>query len=127
MTKQEILSKLDDVINDLRKPYDRGDPKILAEAFNAIRDYIDKTDTGPANFTLSAIAEPVPGSKQPKDWGELWAYVVKELGLTDDDARYLWNNWKANGFTRNGKAIKDWKAAARAWKAGKFYPSQKQK
>lgn len=118
MNKDEILLILDVVIEELRSGY-RTDPERIALAFEAIKHYIE-----------SAGAPRLPKHKngqKPKDWEELWAYVHNKLGMTNEDAKYLWNNWQANGFTRNGTVILDWQAAARAWKAGKFYPSQKVK
>lgn len=53
------------------------------------------------------------------------AYCV-EVGLTPSDGSYLFNHWTSNGFTRGGKAIKDWKAMVRAWKDAGYMPSQKQ-
>jgi hypothetical protein len=49
----------------------------------------------------------------------------RESGLFPRDADYLWNKWESNGWTNGGKAIKDWRATARAWKAQGYLPSQK--
>jgi hypothetical protein len=49
----------------------------------------------------------------------------RESGLFPRDAEYLWNKWESNGWTNGGKAIKDWRATARAWKAQGYLPSQK--
>lgn len=118
MTKEEIILVLDLVIDELREGY-KADPERIALAFEAIKHFIN-----------SAATPKIPKHKngqKPKDWAEVWGYVHNELGMTNEDAKYLWNNWQANGFTRNGRVILDWKAAARAWKAGHFYPSQKSK
>lgn len=117
MTKEEIIFALERAIIQIR----HGDDEIVTQqsialAFEAIKNYISE----------EPVKKPKrPGAQKPKDWEELWQYVHVELGMTNDDCRYLWNNWKANNFTRNGQPILDWKAAARAWKAGRFYPSQK--
>ena len=118
MTKDEILLILDTVIEELHSGY-KTDPDKIALGFQAIKHYIE--------LSASPKLPKHKNGQKPKDWGELWAYVHNELGMTNEDAKYLYNNWKANGFTRNGQAILDWQAAARAWKAGGFYPSQKQK
>ena len=49
----------------------------------------------------------------------------QELGLPASDAEYLWNHWEENGWTRNGRKIKDWRMTVRTWKSANFLPSQK--
>jgi hypothetical protein len=49
----------------------------------------------------------------------------RESGLFPRDAEYLWNKWEGNGWQNNGKAMKDWRATVRAWKAQGYLPSQK--
>ena len=49
----------------------------------------------------------------------------RSIDLTPRDAEYMWNNWESNGWTIKGKALKDWRATARAWKAAGHMPSQK--
>lgn len=48
-----------------------------------------------------------------------------EIGLTAQDAEYAFTHWEENGWTRNGKPIKDWRMTARSWKAAGYFPSQK--
>jgi len=55
---------------------------------------------------------------------EVEAYAV-ELGLTKNDGAFKFDGWLSNGFTANGKPVKDWKAAMRTWQRGGFFPSQK--
>lgn len=50
----------------------------------------------------------------------------KSEQLTADDASATFHKWEANGYTNNGKPIKNWQATIRAWKAAKYMPSQKQ-
>lgn len=49
----------------------------------------------------------------------------KESDLFPRDVEYLWNKWESCGWKIAGKAIKDWKAAIRTWKAQGYLPSQK--
>ena len=49
----------------------------------------------------------------------------RESGLFPRDAEYLWNKWESNGWQNAGKAMKDWRATVRAWKAQGYLPSQK--
>lgn len=75
---------------------------------------------------LPPVAEKGASKARPKDWQELVSYVMGKEGLTEADARYVWNHWKGNGWTNGGKPIKDWKATVRSWKyAGTIFPSHK--
>ena len=55
---------------------------------------------------------------------ETKAYA-SQLGLLANDGEYIHANWIGNGWTRNGKPIKNWQACMRAWKAAGYFPSQK--
>jgi len=48
----------------------------------------------------------------------------ESIGITD--GAYFWHKWTGNGFQNRGKAMKDWKATIRSWKAAGYLPSQKQ-
>lgn len=65
-----------------------------------------------------------PARKDRASREEVEAYVL-EQGLTRNDAAYRFDGWESNGWTANGKAVKDWKASIRTWKAGGYFPSQK--
>jgi hypothetical protein len=49
----------------------------------------------------------------------------ESIGLPTSDGEATSHKWDGNGYTNNGKAIKDWKATIRAWQASKYMPSQK--
>lgn len=49
------------------------------------------------------------------------------LGLTTDDADYLFLHWEENGWTRAGKKIKDWKRCVEMWKLAGYFPSQRKR
>ena len=51
-----------------------------------------------------------------------------EIGLEKSDGAYFFHMWEGNGWTKNKgqENILDWKATFRAWKVGKFFPSQRQ-
>ena len=55
---------------------------------------------------------------------EVIEYIIS-LGLSKSDGSYLWNSWEAGGWKRGGEPLKDWRAAARAWKQAGYFPSQK--
>lgn len=48
------------------------------------------------------------------------------VGLALEDGDWLFDKWEGNGWKNDGKAIKDWMATIRAWKASGIFPSQKQ-
>jgi len=72
---------------------------------------------------LSQPTEPRPRA-HAKDYSEVLSFV-KSVGLKELDAEYIWNLWESNGWTRNGRKILDWKATIRSWKAGGYFPSQR--
>jgi hypothetical protein len=47
------------------------------------------------------------------------------VGISEKDARYLWDNWEENGWMRGKHKIRDWRRAALVWKNNGFLPSQK--
>lgn len=55
---------------------------------------------------------------------EVIEYIIS-LGLPKSDGSYLWNSWEAGGWKRGAGPLKDWRAAARAWKQAGYFPSQK--
>ncbi len=50
---------------------------------------------------------------------------ARELGLPESDGEYMFHHWESNGWTKNGKPIKNWQAMIRSWKSAKYMPSQK--
>jgi 5-methylcytosine-specific restriction endonuclease McrA len=50
---------------------------------------------------------------------------TRELGLPESDGEYMFHHWESNGWTKNGKPIKNWQAMIRSWKSAKYMPSQK--
>ncbi len=52
---------------------------------------------------------------------------AKTIGISESDATAFFDSQESGGWTRAGKALKDWKAALRTWKANAWLPSQKQK
>lgn len=90
------------------------------------------------NVTLRALQKPLP-EKRREDIKEIEKKSCKgkadnefevidyvlSLGLPKSDGSYIWNSWEAGGWKRGGEPLKDWKAAARAWKQAGYFPSQK--
>ena len=63
-----------------------------------------------------------------KDRGDMVEVVdfCKEQDLPMEDGVWFFNKCEGNGWTNDGKPIKDWKATIRAWKAAGYMASQKQ-
>ena len=68
-----------------------------------------------------------PDSKSKAKAGSIEEVIAfcESLSLPASDGIYLWNHWEGNGWTNNGKKIKDWKATVRSWKDAGYLPSQK--
>jgi hypothetical protein len=48
----------------------------------------------------------------------------RERGLPETDGHHCFDKWEGNGFTNNGKPIRDWKATIRSWQTMHYLPSQ---
>lgn len=46
-------------------------------------------------------------------------------GLLESDGAYLFDKWEGNGWTNDGRPIRNWKRTILSWKTAKFLPSQK--
>jgi len=49
----------------------------------------------------------------------------QRMGLSRDDAAYLIDHWRSNGFRVGRNKVKDWRAVLRTWKTNQWFPSQK--
>jgi len=74
-----------------------------------------------------AQAKPQPAKRKQTDskvnpsFDEIKEYCkIKMLPLAD--AEYLFNHWKDNDYTNNGKPIKDWKRTINKWMAAGYLP-----
>ncbi len=47
------------------------------------------------------------------------------IELPKSDGTACYHKWQGNGWTNNGKPIRDWRATIRAWKDYRYLPSQK--
>lgn len=68
-------------------------------------------------------------SPRPDSKEQCIDHVVRNLNLTEEDGRALWDHWVGNGFKNNGKRMESWRHTASCWqRKGYFFPSlQKQK
>ncbi len=64
--------------------------------------------------------------RKPLSLADCVAYA-KTKGISAEDAEAFFDSMESGGWTRAGKALKDWQAALRTWKANSWLPSQKTK
>lgn len=96
----------------------------------------DSSSSTSSSSSSSPICEPngnqmvfddEPATKKSKAKGtleEIKAFAV-ENGLPASDGETTFHKWEGNGWTNNGKPIRDWKATVRAWMGACIMPSQK--
>jgi hypothetical protein len=68
--------------------------------------------------------DPRSSGQRPESEAEVIAYVLSR-GHKEEDGRYMWANWRSNGFTNAGRPIRDWKAVIDSRACQGFLPSQK--
>ncbi len=64
--------------------------------------------------------------RQPENEQAFRDYCAKK-GIVEEDTKYLYCTWQANGWTIKGKPIKSWRHAVQSWQAAGYLPSQKTK
>lgn len=64
-------------------------------------------------------------NKKKKGNREECTHFCASLGLPSSDGDWFFDKCEGNGWTNDGKPIKDWKATIRAWKAINIMASQK--
>ncbi len=62
--------------------------------------------------------------RRPKDLSEAVQYA-RSKGISAEDAEAFFDSMEAGGWTRNGNALKDWKAHLRSYKSNGYLASQK--
>jgi hypothetical protein len=79
------------------------------------------TDVDPDFF--AGDNKPKPDKRKGTE-EQLRAYAT-EIGLLKSDGSYLCDKWQGNGWTNDGKPIKDGRATMRSWKRLGILPSQR--
>lgn len=82
----------------------------------------------PLDKVEEAVEDKIINSDRPKGMPALSVLKTEVLrqGLTESDAEHAYDVWLMNGFSlRNGKKVRDWKAAIRVWKRNEYFPSQR--
>ena len=70
--------------------------------------------------------EPIAKKSKAKGTLDELKQFALEVGLPESDGEWAFHKWEGNGWTNNGKFIKDWKATIRSWKAvGDILPSHR--
>ncbi len=73
-----------------------------------------------------AEAEAEKRKRKPLSLADCVAYA-KTRGISEEDAQAFWDSMEAGGWTRNGKALKDWQAHLRSYKSNGYLASQRSK
>lgn len=82
----------------------------------------DKVESSSSTSTSSSGS--VPESKKTCTLREAEDFA-SEIGLLSSDGEWFFYKCVGNGWTNNGKPIKDWKATIRQWKISCILPSLK--
>ncbi len=77
-------------------------------------------DVKPMSLTTSVFSS----KRRPKDLAAVIAYA-KTRAISKEDAEAFFDSMEAGGWTRNGKALKDWEAHLRAYKSNGYLASQR--
>jgi hypothetical protein len=89
------------------------------------RKQTSTSDNGTStNPSASASLSESASKRKPKTLEETVLYA-KQHGISSADATAFFDSMEAGGWTRNGKALRDWQAALRSWKANGFLASQR--
>lgn len=86
------------------------------------------TDVDNVGQSLTSLHTPSSSTSVSKRKAENLDEVLRysrETGISDSDATAFFDSMEAGGWTRGGKALKDWKAHLRSYKANGFLASQR--
>jgi hypothetical protein len=105
-----------------------GKQRISNEEY-PMKECIAPSPSAPAtnvNGSAGAIEKkPRSYQRQAESFEDLKRFVTQKLGLTDNDACWLWERWEGNGWTNGGRKMVSWKMTASTWKRSGYFPSQK--
>jgi hypothetical protein len=108
---------------------EKEDPSIRSKrsaepAENSCSVTKSETKDGPQHDRARRRRHPCTPEQRPESEAEVIAYV-RSLGYQEEDGKYMWANWKGNGFTNAGRPIRNWKATIDSRVYQGFLPSQK--
>ena len=87
---------------------------------------VTKTLQSVSPASVSESSSDSVSKRKPKDLPEVVSYAkTREISAFDAEAFY--DSQESGGWTRGGKALRDWKAALRTWKSNGWLASQKQR
>lgn len=89
-------------------------------------DAVTKTLQSVSPVSASVHSSDSSSKRKPKDLAEVIAYA-KTRGVSASDAEAFFDSQESGGWTRGGKALRDWKAAIRTWRANGWLASQRQR
>ena len=85
----------------------------------------EKKDIRTTSF-LTPSAEKKKGilDSRPESKEQCVEHCVRNLGLTENDGKALWEHWCGNGFRNNGRPMTSWRHTASNWRRRNiFFPS----
>lgn len=83
-----------------------------------------QTDTLPGLDSSETHSDQKKKKGGPVPEAEVIAFC-RTLRLPAADGTATWLKWEANGWTNNGRRIKDWQGTIRSWHAAGYLPSQR--
>lgn len=99
------------------RDYQRKRRKKMRIVKDKVVDTVDNVET--SSSTSSSVSK-----RKPKSLEEVVLYA-KQKGISETDATAFFDSMEAGGWTRGGKALRDWQAHLRSYKANGFLASQK--
>ncbi len=77
------------------------------------------------NTCRSRVQKQKEDKRRPLSLAECVAYGIT-IGISASDTEAFFDSQESGGWTRGGKALCNWQASLRTWKANSWLPSQKQ-
>lgn len=110
---------------EARRSYFRDYQRKRRKKLRVVKDTkVDKADKVESSSSTSSSTSVSVLKRKPKDLEEVLRYA-KEKGISDSDATAFYDSMEAGGWTRGGKALKDWEAHLRSYKAQGWLASQR--
>lgn len=114
--------------NKFTREIEREQTRLRVARHRAKNDLGSKQSVTKALHSVSPVSVSSSESvckRKPKNLEEVLKYASQK-GISESDATAFFDSMEAGGWTRNGKALKDWEAHLRSYKANAWLPSQKQ-
>ena len=91
---------------------------------NATRQMLTPASASASSSALGKRDLKGEGKARPINEKAVIDYCLS-LSLVSADGEYFWSKWEGSGYRNGPRAIRDWRATIRSWKAAGHCPSQK--